>query len=182
MFLLFLWPLQYWGLTKLHPIVMPVWVSERVSRGRYIFVLSAKSICRLRTTFHCTTSEINERDRHKERQEAREGQTERSQEDAAARALMKLFMGFRQINISPPFISLLRVHVTSPLFLHCSFFHNLMTQVCTSLLDTEHTGSLIILISFLVLMLLNSVCFLCVSSTWTTKCYCTQKVSRKGLS
>lgn len=70
MFLLFLWPLQYWGLTKLHPIVMPVWVSEHVSRGRYIFVLSSKSICRLRTTFHCTPSEINERetDRQKQRE------------------------------------------------------------------------------------------------------------------
>lgn len=98
MFLLFLWPLQYWGLTKLHPIVMPVWVSECVSRGRYIFVLSAKSICRLRTKFHCTTSEINERetDTKTDRKQERDRQ-ECSQEDAAARALMNLFMAFRQM-------------------------------------------------------------------------------------
>lgn len=99
MLLLLLWPLRHQGLTWIFPIVMSVWVSECVSRGRYIFVLSAKSICRLKTTFHCTTSEINERERQEERERERDRKRETvcSQEDAAARALMNLFMAFRQM-------------------------------------------------------------------------------------
>lgn len=87
-----------------------------VSRGKYIFVLSAKAICRLTTTFHCTTSEINERARERERKRKKERARKSDREfsgGCSSSCVNEALNGFqtdRELSLHPSFPSTLIIY------------------------------------------------------------------------
>lgn len=76
-----------------------------VSRGKYIFVLSAKSICRLTTTFHCTTSEINERERKRETVRKSDSEFSGGCSSSCVNEALNGFQTDRELSLHPSFPS-----------------------------------------------------------------------------